>query len=97
MSAKSPKRLAELLGSGKLGDLAREVERRRGLTGRIRAMLPPEEAAHLVSAAESETGELVVVMDSAAWAARVRYRAAELGVRRLRVKVAPGGERPAGG
>jgi hypothetical protein len=91
MSAKSPTRLGTLLGTGKLGELVREAERRRGFTGGIRAKLPPEEGAHLVSAAENEAGELVLVMDSPVWAARVRYRAAELGVRRLRVKVAPAG------
>lgn len=90
MSSDSPTRLGTLLGTGRLGELAREAERRRGFTGRIRAKLPPEEGDHLVSAAENEAGELVLVMDSPAWAARVRYRAAELGVRRLRVRVAPG-------
>lgn len=89
MNPKSPISLEKLLGRGRLGDLAREAERRRGLTGEIRAKLPAEEAEHLVSAAEADTGELVLVMDSPAWAARVRYRGEELGGRRLRVKVVP--------
>ena len=89
--------MAELLGAGRLGELVREAERRRGLTAQIRAKLPREEGEHLVSATEAEGGELVLVMDSAAWAARVRYRAAELGVRRLRVKVAPGSAPLSGG
>jgi hypothetical protein len=91
MSSKSPTRIGTLLGTGRLGELVREAERRRGFTGRIRARLPADEGEHLVSAAENDAGELVLVMDSSVWAARVRYRAAELGVRRLRVKVAPGG------
>jgi hypothetical protein len=90
-SPKSPVRVGALLGTGRLGELTREAERRRGFTGRIRAKLPPDEGEHLVSAAENDAGELVLVMDSPAWAARVRYRAAELGVRRLRVKVGPPG------
>ncbi|HEU4617191.1 MAG TPA: hypothetical protein VFV10_04085 [Gammaproteobacteria bacterium] len=89
MSSKSPTHMANLLRSGRLGELTREAERRRGFTGRIRSKLPPEEAEHLTSAYENDAGELVLVMDSPAWAARVRYRAADLGVRRLRVKVAP--------
>ncbi|HEX5420295.1 MAG TPA: DciA family protein [Gammaproteobacteria bacterium] len=90
-SSDSPSSLSELLGRGKLGKLAQEAERRRRITAEIRARLPAEEGEHLVSAARTETGELVVVMDSAAWAARVRYRAAELGDGRLRVKVVPAG------
>ena len=42
-------------------------------TAAIRRLLPAEEAAHLVSAATNDVGELVLVMDTPAWAARVRY------------------------
>ena len=42
-------------------------------TVRVRKLLPAEEAAHLVSAATNEAGELVLVMDTPSWAARVRY------------------------
>ncbi|MFO7287257.1 MAG: DciA family protein [Gammaproteobacteria bacterium] len=85
----APRKLAEILGSGRLAELGREAERRRTTTERVRAQLPPEEAEHLVSATEDEEGALVLVMDSAPWAARVRYRAAELGVARLKVRVLP--------
>jgi len=85
----SPRKLAEILGTGRLARLGREAERRRATTERVRAQLPPDEAEHLVSASDGEDGELVLVMDSALWAARVRYRAAELGVARLRVRVLP--------
>jgi hypothetical protein len=90
-SSDSPPSLADLLGRGRLRELAREAERRQGLAAEVRTKLPAEEGAHLLSAARAETGELVLVMDSAAWAARVRYRAAELGEERLRVKVSPPG------
>jgi hypothetical protein len=89
MNPKSPTSLKQLLGAGRLGELTRESERRRGFTAEIRAKLPPEEAEHLVSASTTPAGELVLVMDSAAWAARVRYRAPELGPMRLRIKVLP--------
>jgi len=91
MTDKSPKKLSELLATGRLAALGREAERRRTTTERIRALLPAEEAEHLLSASTNADGELVLVMDSAVWAARVRYRAAELGAKRLRVRVVPGG------
>lgn len=89
MKPKEPTRLSELLGRGRLAGLGREAAQRRASTERVRARLPADEAEHLVSAVTNEAGELVVVMDSPVWAARVRYRAEELGVNRLRVKVAP--------
>ncbi len=89
MTDKSPRKLAEVLAGGRLAALGREAEQRRSTTERIRALLPPDEASHLVGASEGADGELVLVMDSAVWAARVRYRGAELGAARLRVKVAP--------
>jgi len=53
--------------------------------------LPAEEAAHLVSAATNEAGELVIVMDSPSWAARVRYAVENLPNTRVRIKVVPPG------
>jgi len=52
-------------------------------------MLSASEAEHLVSAGKDSEGQLVIAMDSAAWAARVRYRARELWSRPVRVKVVP--------
>ncbi len=89
MSYKRPRSVAELLETGNLANLAEEARRRGGLTERIRALLPADEAAHLVAANASDTGELVLMMDSSVWAARVRYRAADLGTDRLRVRVLP--------
>ena len=89
MSRKDPESVAELIGRGRLGELAREAQRRRGVADRVRSLLPPEEAEHVVGATTTEQGELVLVMDSPVWAARVRYRAEELGAKQLRVKVIP--------
>ena len=89
MSNKHPRSLAELLETGNLADLAAEARRREGLTARIRGLLPSDEAAHLVAANATDSGELVLMMDSSVWAARVRYRAEDLGADRLRVRVLP--------
>ena len=89
MTTQHPRSLAELLKTGSLADLAVEARRREGLTERIRGLLPAEEAAHLVAVHAMDTGELVLTMDSSVWAARVRYRAEDLGEERLRVRVLP--------
>ncbi len=89
MSSKSPTSLGELLNRGRLGDLVRKAGERRDFAAEIKARLPAEEAEHLVAASRAEDGALVLVMDSPAWAARVRYRAAELGAGPLRIKVVP--------
>ena len=94
MSIKDPQSLADLLSSGDLGQLAAEAERRRDLAERIRALLPADEAAHLVSASTDAEGELILVMDASVWAARVRYRAERLGRERIKVRVVPRPERP---
>lgn len=90
MSFNAPKSLAELLGSGNLGQLADEAKSRREVTARYRALLPAEEAAHLLSAFENGDGEVVLTMDSPAWAARARYCAETLGATRVKVRVGPG-------
>jgi hypothetical protein len=84
-----PRKLADLMSSGPLGELAREVERRNLATAEIRRLLPPEEAAHLLSASINAAGEIVLVMDAPAWAARARYCVANLPSERVRVKVVP--------
>ncbi len=48
----------------------------------MRKLLPAEEAAHVVSASTNEAGELVLVMDTPSWAARVRYCVARVTERR---------------
>jgi hypothetical protein len=86
-----PRRLSELLTQGPLSGLAREAERRRKETVSIRRLLPPDEAAHLVSAATNAAGELVLVMDAPAWAARVRYSVGALPNARIKIAVEPRG------
>jgi len=89
--SKEPRRLADWLTQGSLGTLAREAERRQSATTEIRKLLPAEEAGHLVSAAPNDAGELVIVMDSPSWAARVRYAVENLPSLRVRIKVVPRG------
>ena len=74
-----PTSLADLLdrseGLRRLRDGAAE---RRRLTEKIRALLPETEAPHLLGAHLNRHRELVLVMDSPAWAARMRYSQAQL-------------------
>ncbi|HUO68888.1 MAG TPA: DciA family protein [Gammaproteobacteria bacterium] len=91
MSNRDPRRLADCLADGPLGALAREAERRRLATEDLRKLLPADEATHLVSAATDSNGELVIVMDSPSWAARVRYSIASSLSARVRIKVVPRG------
>ena len=86
-----PRHLSELLNEGLIARVVREADRRRKETVAILAQLPEEEAAHVLSATRNETGELVLVVDSPAWAARLRYSAAGLPFVRVRVRVGPGG------
>jgi hypothetical protein len=91
MPHKAPKSLEELLTGGRLAALGEEARRRRESTERIRALLPPDAAAHLVSARRGDDGELVLTMDASVWAARVRYLGDQLGAARIKVKVNPKG------
>jgi hypothetical protein len=86
-----PRPLAELLATGSLAGLVREAKRRRLATADIKKLLPEDEATHLVSASTNDAGELVLVMDSPAWAARLRYSAAALGTERVKIRVVPRG------
>jgi len=60
-------------------------------TARVRKLLPAEEAAHVVSAATNEAGELVLVMDTPGWAARVRYCLSALPSGDVKIRVVPRG------
>ena len=86
-----PRHLSELLGQGSVARILRESERRRTETTRIRSLLPAEEAAHLVSATTNESGELVLVMDTPSWAARVRYCVSALPCAAVKIRVLPRG------
>ena len=86
---KDPRRLGELLEEGRLAALRDEAARRRTATVDISARLEPDEAAHVIHASIDANGGLVLVLDSPAWAARLRYRAAGLGFKSVQVKVQP--------
>jgi hypothetical protein len=86
-----PRHLSELLNAGPLSRVLREAERRRTETARVRALLPAEEAAHVVSAATNEAGELVLIMDTPSWAARVRYCLRALPSTDVKIRVFPRG------
>jgi hypothetical protein len=88
--ARDPRHLSELV-QGSFGRLLRESERRQTETARVRALLPPEESTHVVSAATDENGELVLIMDSPSWAARVRYCVSALPHARVKIRVSPRG------
>ena len=66
-------------------------------TARVRKLLPAEEAAHVVSAATNEQGELVLVMDAPSWAARVRYCLRALPSADVKVRVLPRAAEPGKG
>jgi hypothetical protein len=93
MSVNGPRRLGDLLQTGDISRLRTEAAERRELAVRVRSELPAAESEHVVSAHMDDEGRLVVGMDSAAWAARLRYSMAELLGRRLKVRVAVAGER----
>ncbi|MGI9257783.1 MAG: DciA family protein [Gammaproteobacteria bacterium] len=92
MTRAGPHSIADLLSRGELRSLTDEARQRESLTSRIRSRLPADEAAHLVSAGLNETGKLTLLMDSPVWAARVRFRAEELGAKKLVVRVSPPGD-----
>ena len=89
MPTKGPRSLGELLQSGDIGRLRGEAAARREFLAEIKALLPPDEADHVVTAGTDRRGRLVLGVDSAVWAARVRYRTRELGSDDVRVRVVP--------
>jgi len=62
---------------GRLEVLARKAAAADTLAGAVRASLPESLRPHVVSAAR-RGDDLVVIVDSAAWSARVRYAATQL-------------------
>jgi hypothetical protein len=93
MNERGPRRIGDLLQIGDIGRLKAEAAGRRDLAGQVRASLPVHEAEHVVSARLDDEDRLVIGMDSAAWAARLRYSTRELLGKEIRVHVAAPGER----
>ncbi len=101
-----PRKLSNIL-AGQGGDLSRllqRAERIAGLTGSVRGVLPANIAAHVVSASMHDD-RMIVIADSAVWAARIRYLDPALGERleglgisadRIQIKVRAPGDEPAG-
>ncbi len=92
MSSGGPRRLADLLAGDRLSKLGAEAASRRLLAAEVRAALPEAEADHVVSAHVDDLGRLVIGVDTAAWAARLRYTIDSLNGRPVRVKVVVRGE-----
>ncbi len=89
MKGSGPRSLADLLRTGDIGRLRAEALNRRTLTEEIRARLPAPLATHLTGAHREADGLLVLSVDSAAWAARLRFVADEAGLGAVSVRVAP--------
>ncbi|MBH97109.1 MAG: hypothetical protein CMM56_01515 [Rhodospirillaceae bacterium] len=85
----NPKPIAESFKKGQLKELLINVEHQRSLTKSIKKTLPSELAKHLMNASINEKGELVLIMDSPVWAARVRYYTKVMGDRRVMIKTIP--------
>lgn len=80
MSEKTPRSLAELMfrpGSA-IGDLAQKAAAAEDLATRLRKALDPALAQALRAARVREDGTLVLMAESPAWAARLRFEAPRL-------------------
>lgn len=92
------------MGGGRLAALGERSRRRSRVLEHVRAALPAEMAGSLVSAGFEGT-QLTVGVDSAAWAARLRYltgalqadvgKVLGLHIDSVRIKVVPAQHRPA--
>jgi hypothetical protein len=70
-------KINELLGAGRLKGLQARSRERRDLLAHVRAALPPELEATVITAGLEE-GRLIVGVSGGAWASRLRYRAQAL-------------------
>jgi hypothetical protein len=97
--------LKDILAGRRLEELVDRARAAEALDAQVRALLPPELAAHVTGASLREDA-VVVLVDSAAWASRLRFYAPELAARlaprtdgqvdRVRVRVAPPPGGPSG-
>jgi len=76
-------------GAGlRLGELHARARAFSLLTERVRALLPAPEAAHLAGIVQCDKG-IVMLADSSAWCARLRYRAGAMKTELARVAGQP--------
>ncbi len=75
--APGPVRLGDLLKGSRLGDIVERAREAESLTCRVQRLLPSELAAHVVGASLDD-GRLVILADSSAWAARLKFHARDL-------------------
>jgi len=95
---KAPRLLKDLLAGNDLSKLVARAQEAGELDARVRALLPDELALHVTGAVYRDD-TVVVLVDSAAWACRIRFHAPELAERlaprfdgavaRVQVKVRP--------
>jgi hypothetical protein len=93
-----PKLLKDLLCSQSLAALAKRAAATDTLARQIQAILPPDVASHVVSA-NIRDNLAIIIVDGAAWAARVRFESSsicrvlrdqhEIDVASVRVRVRP--------
>lgn len=80
MSSTKPKSLANLISETQspLGRLAQEARAKLGLADHIRAGLPAELAAQMISCILNSDGILIVRASSPEWAARFRFESEQI-------------------
>jgi hypothetical protein len=77
MAPGRPKSLKDLLAGSSLSRIVEQAAETDVLTRRVQALLPPEVSPHVLGANLRER-RLVVLVDAAVWAARVRFETAAL-------------------
>ena len=77
MAPGRPKSLKDLLSGSSLSRIVEQAAATDVLTRRVQALLPPEVAPHVLGA-NLRDRRLVVLVDAAVWAARVRFETAAL-------------------
>lgn len=98
MSTNKPTLLKDIIGGGStLADIIQRANELNDLTRLVSELLPDPTRTHVVSVNQRDDA-LVVIADSAVWAARIRYGAHELveqlatqhvHVKKITVKVRP--------
>ena len=74
----SLEKLLKSKARGGLGEIVQRAQNMDDLAHKLRQRIDPEMAAHVTAVNVREDGELIVIVDSSAWAARARYASVEL-------------------